>query len=1202
MIDTLKVIDIFEYKGIQGFLHSDFSVSTIVVLPEYVDIAEMSDTQFENYQIEKANIYNTMLTYGEGNILPPIPKMGGSLYQFFQTKSTNITEELEIIKNSNKSKGVYSLLMNRIINEEVGKLLVDYKNLNKNKNYVLVRTYLSAAMEKKYIYEYKEKKYKSKNLEKLYTNFKLENNAETELAKEKFFESLKELFLKHETAVKKFKIERLEKTEPFDLKLQEELEFSKTLDILGQVNIIRDFYDFRPLNSIDINTSINFQIFNKEMELEKEFTSIKTGKECYEIYDKSDTLEYKVFEDENSNTILINEKRSEEKVFLNCFVKYDKGNIYKDEEGIYIIEKDLQANINQQIKRKILLQHGFNIKKTELKKYITTYTIDTVPDIFKTGFGDRLVIELNKVLKNKTRKFNITINSSKTPIEEQKAKLNNLKKGWGIINTLPSMKNIIYEKVSAEEKVEAYTEAYEMVRKGLINFIETQIFITVISYDKKSYFDDIDTVLRSPDFGFSCVQETDLGSDVLFISASPFSYSKSTKTFQKELLLSDKDFINLINLNKGKKTFSLETPGLIGISDESKINFINTYDSRIEAPNGVVIGSTGSGKSFTKTFELIKLLTYSLRPYIAIIDRGGSFVPFVEMFGGSAITLNLQDAGNNINPFVFDNEFKKAIKKIDAQNKDGNNNLKFREDIYSTLEGDKIYESEEGDLYIKDENGNYQNYTMYDVSPQKKLDFFIRILKSMSKSTKDDIDIIFLNILKEIILGDNKTFSKQEFYIEDSLIIINKEDEKKAKNENDLTDLFYKNVNEKILKTKTLDNGNKVYITYTYVIEEDDSGLYLKYNNIKGKEESIPNKKIYKTKKGQFFKNNLCYLTVNDVIEKLKKLDEKKYEKEINIMYKYVNFGVYGNLFEGPPVLNFDDELLWTIDMGEETPLDLSSVILQSLNILLWSSILHPKHKGRKKKVIYDEVHHILNNAEDAEPAEAIGYMYRTIRKHGGGIDILTQASSDIFKKETEVNAKQASIFSGIKANAMYKYLIGIAEEDSIRTQEDFQLTDEEIKGVVNFSKTKTKIASKRGLIYMKTKAFSGFINIKATPTIYAIATTHKQEKNLRSAIQKLVESNSSLQNYIKSNYLTKKEINNIKMIISVIIFSTIFPKGINHVYGENTEAKFLNKHINKQPDGVDIFVEGLKDYLRSIKQETLIDDIIGNEILKLNS
>ena len=75
-----------------------------------------------------------------------------------------------------------------------------------------------------------------------------------------------------------------------------------------------------------------------------------------------------------------------------------------------------------------------------------------------------------------------------------------------------------------------------------------------------------------------------------------------------------------------------------------------------------------------------------------------------------------------------------------------------------------------------------------------------------------------------------------------------------------------------------------------------------------------------------------------------------RYEDDSRVLDSYIDYNVYGNLFNGPPVLNFDNELLWTIDMGEETPDDLSNVILQALNIILWSSILSPKNKSRKKK------------------------------------------------------------------------------------------------------------------------------------------------------------------------------------------------------------------------------------------------------------
>ncbi len=63
----------------------------------------------------------------------------------------------------------------------------------------------------------------------------------------------------------------------------------------------------------------------------------------------------------------------------------------------------------------------------------------------------------------------------------------------------------------------------------------------------------------------------------------------------------------------------------------------------------IVLGSTGSGKSFLLNFLLVNALRYN--PRIAILDLGGSYRWLTKLAGGSYLALSPGDSGTPLNPF-----------------------------------------------------------------------------------------------------------------------------------------------------------------------------------------------------------------------------------------------------------------------------------------------------------------------------------------------------------------------------------------------------------------------------------------------------------------------------------------------------------------------------------------------------------------------
>jgi type IV secretion/conjugal transfer VirB4 family ATPase len=70
-----------------------------------------------------------------------------------------------------------------------------------------------------------------------------------------------------------------------------------------------------------------------------------------------------------------------------------------------------------------------------------------------------------------------------------------------------------------------------------------------------------------------------------------------------------------------------------------------------DTAHSMILGRTGSGKSFLLNFLITSLQKYD--PYTFIFDVGGSFESLTQLFGGSYLRLGLESADFTINPFCL---------------------------------------------------------------------------------------------------------------------------------------------------------------------------------------------------------------------------------------------------------------------------------------------------------------------------------------------------------------------------------------------------------------------------------------------------------------------------------------------------------------------------------------------------------------------
>ena len=77
---------------------------------------------------------------------------------------------------------------------------------------------------------------------------------------------------------------------------------------------------------------------------------------------------------------------------------------------------------------------------------------------------------------------------------------------------------------------------------------------------------------------------------------------------------------------------------------------LDPFDGDLPAKHGLILGTTGSGKSFTTNYLLNNFMVESAENHVVIVDVGGSYRKIANVFGGEYLEVSLSDEFG-FNPF-----------------------------------------------------------------------------------------------------------------------------------------------------------------------------------------------------------------------------------------------------------------------------------------------------------------------------------------------------------------------------------------------------------------------------------------------------------------------------------------------------------------------------------------------------------------------
>lgn len=112
-----------------------------------------------------------------------------------------------------------------------------------------------------------------------------------------------------------------------------------------------------------------------------------------------------------------------------------------------------------------------------------------------------------------------------------------------------------------------------------------------------------------------------------------------------------------------------KTPKMIFPTAGGEIIGLDAFDPDLPAKHGLLIGSTGSGKSFTTNYILTNFMAEAPQNHVVIIDVGGSYRKLCELFDGQYIDVRYDDSCA-FNPFPAKKYFFDMAGKPDADSLD----------------------------------------------------------------------------------------------------------------------------------------------------------------------------------------------------------------------------------------------------------------------------------------------------------------------------------------------------------------------------------------------------------------------------------------------------------------------------------------------------------------------------------------------------
>jgi hypothetical protein len=200
----------------------------------------------------------------------------------------------------------------------------------------------------------------------------------------------------------------------------------------------------------------------------------------------------------------------------------------------------------------------------------------------------------------------------------------------------------------------------------------------------------------------------------------------------------------------------------------------------------------------------------------------------------------------------------------------------------------------------------------------------------------------------------------------------------------------------------------------------------------------------------------------------------------------YINDLQAGKLFNAEPPKDMSNERLVNIDLGESQDERLTTVVPSALMMNFFKILTAPSKKGTNKILLIDEAHAILGSS-NTSGLDAIAYLFRTARKHGGAIWLISQSIGDFYQPNDPVKSQK---FEALIKNAGWRILLGSGHTD---TDKVLGFSGDSIE----FAQKSKEGADKYKMVIDMDGKTINVVDLVVSATDYWNSTTHPAEKQV---------------------------------------------------------------------------------------------------------
>jgi len=738
----------------------------------------------------------------------------------------------------------------------------------------------------------------------------------------------------------------------------------------------------------------------------------------------------------------------------------------------------------------------FKVEEGYEKKYKYNFTLSAIPVVFENNISQLVAGTLKSA---GFQEFNIITEIVKKPLKNLEQQITWAKRTYNLLVQLPSLGGRLFNPDLVTKKLHAFESTLYHLEDGREFSTVKFSFAVTLPYKKPN--EDITFEINQRLASHSLEVELLAASSKKI--TDPLAYEFFLTIPEKSMELENSEIKSLINLKYSNEYFNM-------LEDNSDDNLAKIDNAHI----------------YIKVAEKVQSINIFEGPDMfngLIIAPSGS--------GKSFITVNLIDGFLASNPENLCWILDRGGSYVNFTATFGGNNINLK----------------------KTDEENCINPYVFDNYFAKLM--FVENLLFLNKGYQRKIDL-------------KKVDEKEKEKLEEKI----KENNEKIKQLVDLTDFRGRDTVKKNKKT-----GEVLLTDFEDLAPQDRIEIFvllletmLRTRDLSDNNQRIVNKACYEgiqeliLEQVDYTENNdlVKYLLISDIKAKIQDkiiaagIPEQETISMLSILDEYIDPIRSGKLFNGKPALDLSS-LLINIDFGEIQNETLADLVLSALLLNYFNVMTSDKYKASKKLLIIDEAHAVLNGTE-ISGLKSVSYLYRTARKHGGAVWLLSQGINDFVKVTGEVEPVRVALFGGIIGNAGWIWLLGKHPKKGL--MERLDLNERIADRIVN------KGASREFYIISKV---SGFANLIVSDLNYAIATTNKEEKNILAAITLLTKNTkNSLLVYATlfgQTFLKKyKDIKNLENEFGANVDMQDFKKRITELYSNYSEEnkEFAIKNI----------------------------------------